>query len=260
MARTPLYAANWKMNKALSEVDPFVATLRQRLSALPRRAGVDYETLVAPTALHLPGLVRSVAGTPVQTSAQNCGYEKTGAFTGEISPAVLAEMGVPWVILGHSERRHVFGESDDLVGKRLKAALDSGLKVILCVGEKLEARKAGKTLPVVEGQLSVLQSAGFGNRWDKLVIAYEPVWAIGTGETATPAQAQEAHAFIRRWVSGVAPQAAPGLRILYGGSANAGNSGVLMKESDVDGLLVGGASLDANAFADLIRNGLGLPA
>ncbi len=260
MNRVPFFAANWKMNKALSEVEGFVGGFRKRLSDLPRRAGVDYETLVAPTALHLPLLVRAVAGTPVQTAAQNCGTEKAGAFTGEISPAVLAEMGVPWVILGHSERRHVFGESDSLIEKRLKAALDSGLKVILCVGEKLDARKAGKTLEVVEGQLSILRGAGFGSRWDSLVIAYEPVWAIGTGETATPAQAQEAHAFIRKWVAKVAPQAATSVRILYGGSANAANSGTLMKEPDVDGLLVGGASLDANTFADLIRNGLGLPA
>ncbi len=260
MKRVPFYAANWKMNKALSEVESFVGTFRKRLSDLPRRAGVDYEALVAPTALHLPSLVKAVAGTPVLTAAQNCGYEKAGAFTGEISPAVLSELGVPWVILGHSERRHVFHETDELIGKRLKGALDSGLKVILCVGEKLDARKAGKTLEVVEGQLSLLRDAGFASRWDSLVIAYEPVWAIGTGETATPPQAQEAHAFIRKWVAKVAPQAAGPLRILYGGSANAANSGVLMKEPDVDGLLVGGASLDANTFADLIRNGLGLPA
>lgn len=260
MNRVPFFAANWKMNKALSEVDGFAGVFRKRLSDLPRRAGVDYEALVAPTALHLPALVRSVAGTPVLTAAQNCGFEKSGAFTGEISPAVLSELGVPWVILGHSERRHVFNETDELIAKRLKGALDSGLKVILCVGEKLDARKAGKTLEVVEGQLSILREAGFASRWDSLVIAYEPVWAIGTGETATPAQAQEAHAFIRKWVAKVAPQAAGLLRILYGGSANAANSGVLMKEPDVDGLLVGGASLDANTFADLIRNGLGLPA
>lgn len=260
MNRVPIYAANWKMNKGLAETEPFVGALRKRLSDLPRRAGTDYEVVVAPTALHLAGLVRSVSGSPIQPSAQNCGFEKSGAFTGEISPAVLSEMGCPWVILGHSERRHVFMETDALIAKRLKAALDSGLKVILCVGEKLEARKAGKTLEVVEGQLSILQDAGFAGRWDQLVVAYEPVWAIGTGETATPAQAQEAHAFIRKWVAGVAPRAAGGLRILYGGSANAGNSGVLMKETDVDGLLVGGASLDANSFADLIRNGLGLPA
>jgi triosephosphate isomerase (TIM) len=130
----------------------------------------------------------------------------------------------------------------------------------LCVGEKLDARKAGQTLPVIESQLEVLKGAGFGNRWDQLVIAYEPVWAIGTGETATPAQAQEAHLFIRKWVERVSSPAAARVRILYGGSANAANSGVLMKEPDVDGLLVGGASLDANTFADLVRNGLGLPA
>jgi triosephosphate isomerase (TIM) len=260
MSRIPVYAANWKMNKALAEVEGFVGTLRKRLSELPRRAGVDYETVVAPTALHLPLLVKAAAGSPIQPSAQNCGYEKAGAFTGEISPETLKELGCPWVILGHSERRHVFQESDALIAKRLKAALDCGLKVILCVGEKLEARQSGKTLEVVAGQLSLLKDAGFAGRWDQLVLAYEPVWAIGTGETATPAQAQEAHAFIRKWVSGVAPQAALALRILYGGSANAANSAVLMRETDVDGLLVGGASLDANSFADLIRNGLGLPA
>ncbi len=260
MKRTPLFAANWKMNKAVADIAGFVGPFQQRLAGMSLALGVDYQALIAPTALHLPALTQAVAGTPVQTAAQNCGFEKSGAYTGEISPAVLAELGVPWVILGHSERRHVFMETDELIGKRLKGALDAGLKVILCVGEKLESRKAGKTLEVVEGQLSILRGGGFAARWDSLVIAYEPVWAIGTGETATPAQAQEAHAFIRKSVAKMASQAAGSVRLLYGGSANAANAGVLMREPDVDGLLVGGASLDANTFADLIRNGLGLPA
>jgi triosephosphate isomerase (TIM) len=256
--RTPIFAANWKMNKMVSEVEAYVSDLSKRLSAGPRKPGKDYQVLVAPPATHLQTLVRVAAGKAIEPCAQNCGTEKAGAFTGEISPAVLKEIGCNWTLLGHSERRHVFKETDEMVAKRMKAALAEGLKVVLCVGEKIEERRAQRTFDVVGTQLYILKQLMTDNAWPSLVVAYEPVWAIGTGETATPEQAQEVHAFIRGWFSeqGWSRQAAD-LRLLYGGSVNPANSASLMEKSDVDGLLVGGASLDSGKFAELTLNGLG---
>lgn len=255
--RVPVFAANWKMNKALSEVEGYVAQLSERLAPLTQKAGKDYQLMVAPSAVHLPFLVKAARGSAVECCAQNCGTEKSGAFTGEVSPVVLKEVGCSWVLVGHSERRHVFGESNDLVGRRLKAALQEGLKVILCVGEKIEERRSNRTFDVVSSHLSVINRVVSDTMWPNLVVAYEPVWAIGTGETATPEQAQEVHAFIRRWlVQQGWNQPASALRILYGGSVNPGNSESLMAKEDVDGLLVGGASLDPVKFAELVTNGL----
>lgn len=255
MKRTPVFAANWKMNKALSDVAPYCAGLRDKLSGT-NGLGETYQVVIAPPATHLASMVATTLNSKVEVSAQNSGTAKSGAFTGEISPVTLKELNVGWTILGHSERRHVYKEDDALVIARTKAAFEEGLKVIFCVGEKIEERKAGKTNTVVETQLSVLKQLPPANL-KNLVIAYEPVWAIGTGETATPKQAQEVHAFIRSWLARLLGSEVAGqMRILYGGSVKPDNSKEIMAEPDVDGLLVGGASLDPTSFASLIQNGL----
>lgn len=255
--RRPLFAANWKMNLWVRDVAGYLQGLESRVASMGKSIREDYDVVLAPPATHLTTLLESRRNPNIEISAQNSGTALAGAFTGENSPAVLMEMGVRWVILGHSERRHVFGETEEILEKRLDAALEAGLEVIYCVGEKIEARRAGDTMKVVESQLAALRHLTPGE-WSRVVVAYEPVWAIGTGETATPEQAQEAHQFIRSWISEHrAADLAEQVRILYGGSANAGNSKSLMAQKDVDGLLVGSASLDAEKFADLIKNGLG---
>jgi triosephosphate isomerase len=196
--------------------------------------------------------------TPFKLGAQNSGAAKFGAYTGEVSPALIKEIGCEWVILGHSERRHLFKEEDHLILSRLRAALEEGLGVILCVGEVLQDRKQGKTFKVIEGQLSILkQNHVPANALKKLIVAYEPVWAIGTGENATPSQVQEVHAYIRNWFAEKCSATdAPGLRILYGGSVKPDNSSQIMGQKDVDGLLVGTSSLDPTVFAGVIKNGV----
>lgn len=256
MARAPLFAANWKMNKFVKDTEPFVRGLLDVIASEPKKAGRDFQVLVAPSATHLTAMRAAIGAGPILLSAQNCGQGRFGAFTGENSPAVLKEIGCDWVILGHSERRHVYLESDERVQERLKAALEEGLSVILCVGEKLDERKAGKTSDVVRRQMEILKQVPVSDYAKRLVIAYEPVWAIGTGEVATPEQAQEVHAFIRGWMRENLEQgAAENTRILYGGSVKPENASDLMKE-DVDGFLVGGASLEVQSFAGIIRNSM----
>ena len=196
-------------------------------------------------------------GTPVQMGAQNMHWEPSGAYTGEISGSMLKELGCRWCILGHSERRQLFLESDAVVQKKVQAALGQDLRTILCVGETLEQRKAGKTWQVVQGQLEQdLQGLTFSRPASQIVIAYEPIWAIGTGVNATPAQAQEMHAQIRGWLKQrFSPAEAGSLRILYGGSVKAGNALELLSQPDIDGVLVGGASLDPKAFASIVESG-----
>ena len=253
--RLPLFAANWKMNKAVSEVRPFMLALLEGLHVLSAKAGTHYEVMIAPPATHLMTAREATQNTPIQIGAQNCGHAPSGAFTGEISPVVLKELGCPWVILGHSERRHLYLEDDNRVLGRLQAALKEGLLPILCVGETLPERKAGQTMAVVERQLGILKNAEFAGK--SIVIAYEPVWAIGTGENATPDQAQEVHQFIRNWLkTHFSPAFSEKTRILYGGSVKPENSASLMREPDVDGFLVGGASLDAKSFLGIAENGL----
>lgn len=180
----------------------------------------------------------------IGVAAQNCYKVAKGAFTGEISPAMIKDIGCEWVILGHSERRNVFGESDALIGDKVAHALSEGLKVIPCIGEKLEEREAGKTEEVVFTQLKAIVDKIPKDKWDHVVIAYEPVWAIGTGKTASPQQAQEVHGKLRQWLAdNVCPEVAQKTRILYGGSVTAENCRELAKEADIDGSLVGGASL-----------------
>jgi len=250
--RIPLFIANWKMNKMSSEVLAFVPAFNEVTQSLAQKC----ERVLAPTAVYLSALVQATRGTAVQVAAQNCGAAKSGAFTGEVSPLMLKDLGVKWVILGHSERRHIFNENDSLVNSRLKAALEEGLTPVFCVGEKLEERKGGKTFSVIERQLAGLKEFSESALRD-LVIAYEPVWAIGTGENATPDQAQEVHAFIRQWLSkNISSDFANRARILYGGSVKADNSSQLMAMEDVDGLLVGGASLDPLSFGEIVKKSL----
>lgn len=252
--RTPIFVANWKMNKLVRDIPEFI----HRFGELMRGSASPHEVAIAPPFLYLPELARNLEGKSILRAAQNCGTTKFGAYTGEISPVMLREFGVEWVILGHSERRHIYKEDDALVAARLKAALEEGLKVILCVGETLQERKAGKAFQTVETQLSILKPNELPQAlWERLIIAYEPVWAIGTGENASPEQAQEVQAFIRKWAAErFSPPTAQKLRILYGGSVKPENAKALMGQKDVDGFLIGTASLDPTVFAGVIQNGL----
>lgn len=199
------------------------------------------EVVVAPPACYLE-YTRSRLDQKIAVSAQNCYKVEKGAFTGDISPAMLKDLGITWVILGHSERRHVFGESDELVGEKCKHALEAGINILPCIGEKIEEREAGKTEEVCFRQLKAI--AANVTDWSRTVIAYEPVWAIGTGKTASPEQAQEVHAALRKWlVDNVSADVSKSVRILYGGSVTAGNCRELAGKPDIDGFLVGGASL-----------------
>lgn len=250
--RTPLFIANWKMNKTSKDILSFVGVFKEWVKGMTHSC----EIVLAPTAVYLAELISLTQHTSLKVAAQNCGGSKSGAFTGEISPVMLKDLGVAWVILGHSERRHIFKEDDSLVNVKLKAALEEDLTPVFCVGEKLEERKAKNTFSVIERQLQGLKSFS-ESQLSSLVIAYEPVWAIGTGENASPEQAQEVHAFIRKWLSNnISPTFANSARILYGGSVKADNSTALMVMADVDGLLVGGASLDPLSFSEIVRQGL----
>jgi triosephosphate isomerase (TIM) len=228
-----LIAGNWKMYKGPAETASFCAALRERLEGVE---GVD--VAVCPAFPSLAAAVQALAGTEIAVAAQNVHWEEQGAFTGEVSFAMLLELGVYGAIVGHSERRQYFGETDEGVASRAAAALGAGLWVIACVGETEAERERGDTEAVLGRQLAVLE------QHDKLVIAYEPVWAIGTGKTATPEQAQEAHAFIRGLID---------VPILYGGSVKPENAAVLLGQPDVDGALVGGASLDLESFASIVE-------
>jgi len=203
----------------------------------------DVEIVVSPPTVYLES-VRSGLKGDIEVAAQNCYLEKSGAYTGELSPEMIKDVGCTWVILGHSERREYFNETSEFVAKKTKFAIQNGLKVIACIGEKLPERESGKTMQVVSEQMDAFKKTLDTADWDKVVIAYEPVWAIGTGKVATPEQAQEVHAFLRDWfVKNVSAQVASGIRILYGGSVNGKNCVELAKKPDVDGFLVGGASL-----------------
>jgi triosephosphate isomerase len=247
--RTPFVVGNWKLHKTVAEALALVTELKNQLSSLR-----DVDVGVAPPFTALHAVAKRLEDSPIAVSAQDCFWESKGAFTGQIAPAMLKDVGCTWTIIGHSERRQLFGETDETVAKKVTAALAAGLGVIVCVGETLAERDAGTTTRVVETQLA----GGLGelgkDAVGKLVIAYEPVWAIGTGRTATPAQAQEVHAFIRGWLGGrFGAPAAGGVRIQYGGSVKADNAAQLMKQPDIDGALVGGASLQASDFVAICR-------
>ena len=244
--RRPLVAGNWKMNTTVPEgID-----LARAVVALPRPDSV--EVAVLPPFPHLWPVAAELRGTGVGLGAQNCSWDDAGALTGEVAPAMLAG----WcdiVLVGHSERRHILGESSEIVGRKLRRALTHPLRVILAVGELLEERDAGITMPVCHGQLEIALEGLDDAAMARVVVAYEPVWAIGTGRTATPEQAQEVCRAIRERVAAlVSPAAAAGLLVLYGGSVTADNAESLFAEPDIDGGLIGGASLKPQAFGQII--------
>lgn len=247
-ARKTLIAANWKMHKTIKESVEFVKTLQEKL---PLRE--DRDVMIAPPFTALSAVRSVINRKDIGLGAQNCHWEEKGAFTGEISPVMLVDIGCDYVIVGHSERRHIFGETDDMINKKVKAALDKGLIPILCVGERLDEREAGKTFDVVKKQLqSGLENIERGGA-SRVVIAYEPVWAIGTGRTAKPYQAQEVHTFIRKLLQEFYDnELATSIRVLYGGSVKPDNVDELMAEPDIDGLLVGGASLEVDSFCRIV--------
>ncbi|NPA41871.1 MAG: triose-phosphate isomerase [Aquificae bacterium] len=241
-----LIAANWKMHKTVSETQDYIKRFLKFVEHPESR-----EILLCPpfTSLYVAGQL--LEGSGVKLGAQNCHYEKQGAFTGEVSIPMLKELGCEYVIVGHSERRHIFGESDELINKKVVACLEEGIRPILCVGEKLEDREAGMTFKVVEAQVRLALS-GVEEHTDSIDIAYEPVWAIGTGVPATPEDAVAVHRFIKEVLKDINPKARGKTRILYGGSVKPHNAPEFMKHSEIEGLLVGGASLDPEAFAQIV--------
>jgi len=246
--RTPFVVGNWKLHKTIAESLALVTELKNQLAAVK---GVAIGVAPVFTALH--AVAKRLEGSPIATCGQNCHWEPRGAWTGEVSPDLLADAGASWVIIGHSERRQFFGETNDGVARKTRAALAAGLGAIVCVGESLAERDAGRTLAVVDDQLGALPGID-GADSSRLVIAYEPVWAIGTGRTATPAQAQEVHAHIRgRLAERLGAAVADAIRIQYGGSVKPGNAEALMSEADIDGALVGGASLETADFVAIVK-------
>ncbi len=243
--RRPFIAANWKMNKTVPEAMDFI------YSFLPSVEDVkDTDIVIAPPFTSLFAIAERLVGTNVDLSAQNLFYEEKGAFTGEVSAAMLVDVGCDYVIIGHSERRQYFGEADGTLNRKAGTAQKNGLQVIFCVGESLAEREGGKTLEVLQRQvLNGLKDVAAG----EMVLAYEPVWAIGTGKTATPEQAQETHAFIRKELRTLYNDNADSIRILYGGSVTPDNVDSLMACPDVDGALVGGASLKPDSFEKIVK-------
>ena len=242
--RTPLVAANWKMHKTRGEAEQFLE------SFLPGVASAgSIEVVICPPLTALGITVEGCAGSGVRVAAQNMHSETEGAFTGEVSAAMLVDAGADGAVLGHSERRALFGETDEALARKVPAALAADLLPILCVGETEEQRDAGETEAVLRSQVEADLAQVEAGRLGEVVIAYEPVWAIGTGRTATPEQAQEAIAFIRSLVEAMSEPAAAAMRIVYGGSVKPGNAAELFALPDVDGGLVGGASLDPGDFA-----------
>ena len=246
--RTPLMAANWKMHFTAAQAVALVDELKEGISGFAER-----EVVVAPPFTALGAVASALAGSPIRLAGQNCYWESQGAYTGEISPQMLSDLGCHYVIVGHSERRQYFGETNESVNRKVVALLALDLVPILCIGETLEERQAGDTLRILAEQLSGALERLEEGQVGRLVVAYEPVWAIGTGLTATPEQAQEAHAFIRdnlakRFNNPVANN----IRILYGGSVKPDNVDELMAQPDIDGALVGGASLKAESFARIV--------
>lgn len=245
--RKPFLAANWKMNKTVAEALEFLDGF------LPEaNEAKDVDIVIAPAFTALWSVSEKLRGTNVMLSAQDVFYEEKGAFTGEVSPLMLRDLGCSFTIVGHSERRQYFGETDETVNKKIRAALAAGLGVIFCIGESLEQRQSGRTNDVLRQQLrGGLKDVDI----DKVVTAYEPIWAIGTGVTATVEQAEDTHKYIRREISSVYGDKAGSLRmrILYGGSVTADNAGDLMACPDVDGALVGGASLKAESFVKILK-------
>lgn len=247
--RKPVIAGNWKLyNKSANAVD-----LVNSILPLVKNVS-NVEIIVSPVFTVLSNVSRALAGSNIALSGQDCFWEEEGAFTGEVSPGMLVDAGCSHVIIGHSERRQYFGETDETVNKKIKAAIKAGLSVLFCIGETLAERETEKTYEVLKAQVSGGLSGLTNEDLGKIIIAYEPVWAIGTGKTATDAQAQDAHSFIRGLVAEIySNETAESMRILYGGSVKPENIKGLMAQPDIDGALVGGASLKAESFSSIVN-------
>jgi len=247
--RPPIIAGNWKMNKTVDEALDLVRKLKESLKDVK-----DREIVVCPSFVALYAVAKEIEGSNIKLGAQNCYYEDNGAYTGEVSPVMLKDIGVEYVVIGHSERRSYFAESDDLVNKKAKALLKKGLKPIICVGESLEQREAGETENIVRKQVFRDLDGIEPYQLKDVVIAYEPIWAIGTGKTATSEEANRVISLIRDTIKEMySEKEASVLRIQYGGSVKPENATELMTQSEIDGALVGGASLDAEAFEAIVK-------
>jgi len=252
MPRKVIIAGNWKMNKTGAEGVAFIEEFAEQVADVK-----DVEIVVCPTFTALEQVVQAAAGSNVKVGAQNIHWAENGAFTGEISAEMLKETGVEYVIIGHSERRQYFGETDETVNRRLVAALKAELIPMVCIGELLEERESGNTENVLKTQIVGAFKDISSDDMEKIVVAYEPVWAIGTGKTATPEMAEETHSFVRSVIAELfTSDVAEKVRIQYGGSMKAGNSAELISQKNIDGGLVGGAALQADSFAQLIKNAL----
>ncbi|GAB2544618.1 triose-phosphate isomerase [Gracilibacillus alcaliphilus] len=249
--RKKVIAGNWKMNKLLGEAVDFVEDTKNKIVA-----GDQVESVVCAPFPYLPTLVEKAKGTYLHVAAQNMHFEESGAFTGEVSPSMLRDIGVTYVVIGHSERRELFAETDETVNKKAHAAFAHDLIPIICVGETLEQREANETMTVVEEQVKAGLTGLTEEQVKATIIAYEPIWAIGTGKTATSEQANEVCSFIRKVIAeSVSAEAAEAVRIQYGGSVKPANVDELLAQSDIDGALVGGASLEADSFLQLVEAG-----
>ena len=247
--RTPLLAGNWKMFKTIPEALELVNGLKKNCSDV-----LDREILVCAPFTALYAVAQNLKGSNIKLGAQNLYWEAKGAFTGEIAPGMLVDAGCKYVVVGHSERRQYFGETDESVNKKTKAAFGAGLTPIVCVGETLAEREKNITFEVIDRQVKNGLAGLTPEQQKTVVIAYEPVWAIGTGKTATPAQAEEVHAHIRKLYAGMyGADVSDGIRILYGGSVKPDNTSELMKQPNIDGGLVGGASLEADSFTKIVK-------
>ena len=249
--RKPVIAGNWKLYNTSNEAFELVSTLAPLVKQVQ-----DIEIIVAPVFTVLRDVARALAGSNVYLAGQDCFWEEEGAYTGEVSPKMLKDAGCSHVIIGHSERRQFFCETDETVNRKIRTALKGGLTVLFCIGETLEERESDKTFLVLKKQISGGLAGITKDQLDKIIIAYEPVWAIGTGRTASDSQAQDAHSFIREFLSGLyGKKTADLIRILYGGSVKPENIKGLMAQPDIDGALVGGASLKAESFASIVTFG-----
>ncbi len=246
--RSKIVAGNWKMNKTLEQTETLLAELSAKLP------DTDAEVMVSPTYVNLTGAVRSLESSKIEVIAQNMHFAESGAYTGEISADMLLNIGVDTAIIGHSERRAYFGETDEILAKKVVAALAKGIRVMFCFGEELEDRQSGNHFKLVESQLRNALFSLDASAWSKIILAYEPVWAIGTGETASPDQAQEMHEFVRNSLAeAFDTDVSEGVSMIYGGSVKPGNAKEIFSKEDVDGGLIGGAALNAVDFLAIIN-------
>ena len=249
--RKIIIAGNWKMNKSIAEAEELTKNITMELGETS-----EVDVVVCPTFTALKSVGDIITNTTVKLGAQNMHWEAEGAYTGEISASMLRDLYCHYVILGHSERRTYFGETDEIVNNKVKAAIAANLKPIVCVGESLEQRESDQTKDVIKGQIEK-SLAGLGENLDKVIIAYEPIWAIGTGLTASPEQAQDVHAYIRSILEEMGgTDIAQSIRIQYGGSMKPANAEELLSQPDIDGGLIGGAALDASSFAGIVNAGI----